>query len=80
MPEAISGCRKYGSAFCASAPRNTCFKRVLLGVIFQQIAQIDAIPEQAKMELADGGDAQAVAAGTEVFSGHDQADFAFIIR
>ena len=33
------------------------------------------------MELADGGDAQAVAAGTEVFFiGHDQADFAFIIR
>lgn len=33
------------------------------------------------MELANGGDTQAVAAGTEVFFiGHDQADFAFIIR
>lgn len=61
--------QEMGLLFVRQRLGNTCFKRVLLGVIFQQIAQIDAaIPEQAKMELADGGDAQAVAAGTEVFS------------
>lgn len=62
--------------------RNACFKRVLLRIVFQQIAKIyAAVAEQAKMELANGGDAQAVAAGAEVFLiGHDKPYLTFVIR
>lgn len=62
--------------------RNACFKRGLLRIVFQQIAEIHAaVAEQAKMELANGGDAQAVAAGAEVFLiGHDKPNLTFVIR
>lgn len=62
--------------------RNACFKRLLLGIVCQQIAKIHAaVPEQAQVQLADGRDAQAVAAGAEVFLvRHDKPNFAFVIR
>ncbi len=58
------------------------FQRHLLGVLLQQIAQVHpAVAKQTEVQLAHGGDAQAVAAGAEILLvGHDEADFARVVR
>ncbi len=45
------------------------FQRLLLGIVFQQIAVANAaFTKQAEMEFTNGGNAQAVAKWREVFS------------
>ena len=68
--------------FTAKAGGDARLQLLLLRVGRQQIAQRHAaVAEQAEMQIADGGDAQTVAAGAEILLvGHDQADFALIVR
>ena len=74
--------QEVGLFFVRQSFRNPRFKRGLLGVVRQQIAKVDtAIPEQAQMQLTNGGDAKTVTAGTKVFLiRHDKPDFPFVIR
>ena len=54
----------------------------LLPIIGHQVAQVDAaFAKQAQVQFADGGDAQTVAGGAEVFFvRHDEADLAGVVR
>ena len=74
--------QEVGLFFVRQRFRNARFKRFLLSIVFQQIAQIyAAVAEQAEMELAHGGDAQTVTAAAEVFLiGHDKPNLTLVIR
>lgn len=61
--------QEMGLFFLPQRRGNTRFQRLLLGIVFQQIAQVNAaFTKQAEMEFTNGGNAQAVASGAEVFS------------
>ena len=61
--------QEVGLFFMRQRFRNARFKRLLLGIVCQQIAQVyAAVPEQAQVQLADGRDARRLQLAQKSFS------------